>query len=381
MPPKRPASTNKKAKPKSKKPKTTTVGKAKDPNALHEAIKNNQVTIVKKLLEEGTNVDPKDEDGDTPLFKAVKDAKHLDIIKELLKYGADPMAKEPEAGGYAIHLACGYLGQKAARIEVVEELLKHGADVNAKAYHGQQPLDLISCWVQVTDDTDEDLIAESVKFTKFLLENGANVNANTKMKPTTALYWAVQRGNLPVVQELLKNGADPNISDLHGYTSLHRVCRKIDVAFPGIKEGPNNSKTPEMLAVLIDHGANVNAQDHKGKTPMHHFINDTKLLEKYLEKGGKNIDFKIKDKIGLTALDSTMEKGKIVFPDAAKMIARNMAKGALKRAQTKSKSRKELEHQIFDQIENFEREKQRGNDDPMAFLKLLLHPSSPLFGL
>ena len=139
---------------------------------------------------------------------------------------------------------------------------------------------------------------------------------------------------------------------------------------PGIKEGPNSSGITDILATLIDHGADVNAQDGKGKSPMHHFISDESLLKKYLEKGGKNIDFNIKDKIGLTALDSTMEKGKILLPEAAKMIANKMAKGALKRAQIKSESRKDLEHQIFDQIENLKRAQEKGNFDPLMLLQL-----------
>ena len=71
-----------------------------------------------------------------------------------------------------------------------------------------------------------------------------------------------------------------------------------------------------------------------------------------------------------------MEKGKSLFPEAAKMIAKNMSKGALKRAQTKSKSRKELEHQIFDQFENLERARKKGNMNPLMLLQLLIHPSA-----
>ena len=58
---------------------------------LHEAVKKDQVTLVTKLLEQGANADLKDDEGYTPLFKAVQEGKDVLIIKDLLKYGASPI--------------------------------------------------------------------------------------------------------------------------------------------------------------------------------------------------------------------------------------------------------------------------------------------------
>ena len=348
MPPKRTAAVSKKADPNSKKPKTNEKQKSKE---LHQAVKDDDVPTLKKLLDEGTFVDIRDEKGETPLYYAVSNRQSVDLVKELLKYGANPMAEIRWVDMTILHIAAGKLFVNEKRFpcaEVVEELLKHGADVNATTYHGSTPLST-ACGVRIYDDVSEENVAEMREIVKILIKNGATVS-------TRELFSAVQFGNHLVVQELLKNGAKPNLTDENDYTPLHRVARKLDVAFPKIKDGPNNSNIPEMITALIEHGADVNAQDCNGKTPMHHFVSDEKLLSKYIEKGGDKINYNIKDNIGLTALDSTMEKGKIMFPEAAKMIAKNMSKGALKRAQTKSKTRREdLQHEPLDPLDRLKK--------------------------
>jgi uncharacterized protein len=60
---------------------------------LHCAVQKSFVQIVDLLLEHGAKVDVVDNDGNTPLVEAVmsnKDLRNADIIKSLLKYGADP---------------------------------------------------------------------------------------------------------------------------------------------------------------------------------------------------------------------------------------------------------------------------------------------------
>ncbi|GEM_PF-2156896 len=70
------------------------------------------------------------------------------------------------------------------------------------------------------------------------------------MKP---LLVAAEKGDLATIKELIRSGADLNISDQHGETAVIRAARLEDTA---------------ALSVLIAAGANVNARDSHGRTAL-----------------------------------------------------------------------------------------------------------------
>ena len=76
----------------------------------------------------------------------------------------------------------------------------------------------------------------------------------------TALHWAAGRcyraeGYLDVVAWLLGHGADPNASDSQGNTPLHRAMELRDRA------------DPEVVQVLLDRGGDLSVRNHRGDTP------------------------------------------------------------------------------------------------------------------
>lgn len=62
-------------------------------NLLHAAIVNERVKLVSKLINNGCDVDAKDDNIYSPLHLAVK-TRNVEIIKLLFDAGADPFAKE-----------------------------------------------------------------------------------------------------------------------------------------------------------------------------------------------------------------------------------------------------------------------------------------------
>lgn len=58
---------------------------------------------------------------------------------------------------------------------------------------------------------------------RFLLDNGADVDAIGGELKATSLQWAARNGHLYVVQLLLSRGADPNLVDGQGFNTLHLV--------------------------------------------------------------------------------------------------------------------------------------------------------------
>ncbi len=90
---------------------------------------------------------------------------------------------------------------------------------------------------------------------------------------------------LNIVRHLIAHGADVNAQDINGDTPLHyypnntRACRLLIESGADIDIQNNNERTPlhravemrsiDTIRLLIEHGADVHAQDINGDTPLH----------------------------------------------------------------------------------------------------------------
>jgi len=92
---------------------------------LREAAGAGDGRRVKELLEQGAQVDAKDDDGQTPLHLASENG-HIESMRELLMKNADVHSKTKK-GSTPLHYA-----SLAGQIDSVRELLMKKADVNNK---------------------------------------------------------------------------------------------------------------------------------------------------------------------------------------------------------------------------------------------------------
>jgi uncharacterized protein len=95
-----------------------------------------------------------------------------------------------------------------------------------------------------------------------LLKNGAN--PNERQMGITALMTACNRGHVDVVRILLEKGADVNAKDWEGWTALM-------AAAAGAAHDDNRNKEEECLEIvrlLIAHGADVNQKGRRFQTAL-----------------------------------------------------------------------------------------------------------------
>jgi len=97
-------------------------------------------------------------------------------------------------------------------------------------------------------DTMRELIANEV---------GRSININEKdSSGITVLHWAVRRWYFDLAILALQKGADPNIGDIEGNNALHSASHLGD-------------SFARMIALLLQHGANVNSRNIRDYTPLH----------------------------------------------------------------------------------------------------------------
>ena len=281
------------------------------------AVRNKGIDVVEMLLAAGVDVNETGADGTHSLPLAIISG-HDQFAMFLLREGADP---DGSLGGVsALHAAVGNVGawlgdwnrrhgrsrggrlSPRRRLQLVQALLKHGADPNARiassamvmsyiGYPKKGAFETFACgtgnlrgatplWVAAfgaNGDTSRALGMKSfgtnqhessAEIIQLLLKAGADLNLTTD-DGTTPLMMAAGLGratHIPTapgraerapsaeeaVKVLLAAGADVNAANEADFTALHGA------AYRGLNE---------VVQILVDHDADINARDFRGRTP------------------------------------------------------------------------------------------------------------------
>ena len=279
---------------------------------LCDAIETKSLDVVKFLVSQGADVKI-DHDGSTPLHYAVRTTS-LDMTQFFVSQGAEVNAVD-YYGRTPLYESIFHLNSGDYSVELVEYLLSQGADVHIQDHHGRTALDcakesldestnseaserlrnIIDVLKKASgvdessseteaatesvplsdDDTSmtelvlpplnesdmssllfyllRDAISiENIELTKFVLEQGADVNG-ASTSGGTPLHWAIWESSLDMVKFIVSQGADIHAIGNYGRTPLHLAVWKGSI---------------EMAEFLISQGADVNAMEGKGKTPL-----------------------------------------------------------------------------------------------------------------
>ena len=233
--------------------------------------------VAQLLIDLRANVNADGWMGATPLHDAAQHGR-ADVVALLIRKGADVYARRTERRDTPLH--------SAATEAVARLLVEHGADVEARDWSGRTPLH----WAAQFGHAE---------VARFLIGVGAAVDARAEPTPPkrprrprapfaerlllavvgaveavfeperakavarpdphrftgdTPLHWAAQEGKVDAAAVLLEHGADVNARDRDGSTPLHKA------AFRG---------HGDLIGLLVRAGADPSTRDRSGRTPLH----------------------------------------------------------------------------------------------------------------
>ena len=201
-----------------------------------------------------------------PLYLAAE-AGNVRLVRKLVQEGMDVNMTTKTTGGSALFVAA-----LKGNLPIVQCLLQHGADKNKADSKGQTPLSAAA---------DKGHLA----VVQYLLEQGADVeNVDLANGP---LFAAARSGRLDLLQCLLKHGADKDKANNNGCTPLIVAAAKghLAVVQSLLEHGADKDKVDKnglsplwmaaggdhlrVVQCLLEHGADNEKANKDGATPVH----------------------------------------------------------------------------------------------------------------
>jgi ankyrin repeat protein len=254
---------------------------------LMYAARQGSLETARTLVDAKADLNLTDPDGSTALLLAIINS-HYDTAAVLTEKGADPNIADA-SGMAALYAAVDMntLGEvyghparpatsKMTALDLMKVLLAHGANPNAR------------------------------------LKTPTTQRAHTPGEPTlhegsTPLMRAAKNGDAPALRLLLEHNADPNASAKNGTTALMFAA---GLGF-GTGTFANDYATEgdllESVKVLVAAGAEVNAANEAGETPLHFGAHASDDIVKFLAAHGAKLD--VKDKQGRTPVEMALGVG------------------------------------------------------------------------
>jgi ankyrin repeat protein len=248
--------------------------------ALHWATLQSLEELMDLLIEKGCNVNAQSQHGMTALHVAAEKGYKVGVEK-LIEADADVNArmKKPKvAPATPLHFAIASKGEDGKSI--LELLTENGADVDLRDNAGVAPIhaaveggqqDLIEFLVELADLSATNSHDQTVMMVATLKGNHELVNtlvskdASTDSqddKGLTAIHHALNSENYEIVASLVDAGADPNLKNNAGFTPLLQI----------VVEGPKIDEREETLEKLIGADAEADTEDNQGISLLIHAI-------------------------------------------------------------------------------------------------------------
>lgn len=246
--------------------------------ALLFAIRDGNAPMMRLLLDHGAKIEESSGNHTTPLLIALLNGQ-VAMATELFNRGADPNAIDDyhRAALFAAidlrnfnHEKYGDLPTDGIDpLDLIRALLDKGANPNQQTdtvpVHGLMQFD--ASWVNFDGQTPfiRAALSGDIEVMRLLLEHGADPNAATKQGSTALMaasgvnwipgqtYTRSEQDYVEAVQLCLNHGAPVNAANSLGLTAMH---------------GAANRGWISIMQILADHGAQIDAKDKEGRTPL-----------------------------------------------------------------------------------------------------------------
>jgi ankyrin repeat protein len=292
------------------------VSSAKGLTPLLYAARNGDVEMARVLIDAGARVNDPGSDGVHALPLSIVSG-HSEFALYLLEQGADANARM--GGVRAIHAAAGNVGlwledwyraqgttspfgsggfganiPAGRRVALIEALVGHGADVNARietsamfmgyiGYPTKGAFEPFSC------GTGDVRGATPLWVASYAANSGGGFFADAG--PAAGIATRGESAT-DVLRALLAAGADPHVTTVDGTTSLMVAAGLGRATFqPGLQRGRRSPSAEEAVKVLLDAGADINAVNEADFAAVHGaaFRGLNEVIQILVERGA-NID-------------------------------------------------------------------------------------------
>lgn len=210
-------------------------------NAFFAACRAGDVAALRELLFREPGLVRERQSGATGLHAAVR---HPEAVRLLLEHGSDPNSRDDGDNALPLHFAAG-----DGPLDSVRALLDGGSDVQGVG--DLHRMDVIG-WATLTAEARRDVV-------DLLVERGARHH----------VFSAIALGDLELLRRVIANDAQAITRRLSEFeqeqTALHYVVAPADGLVGGLFRTGEHYRT---LDLLIELGADLEAQDAKGRTPL-----------------------------------------------------------------------------------------------------------------
>ena len=205
---------------------------------LHIASKPGNEKMVQLLIYEGAEINASDEDGETPLHRALEFNNNYNVAKKLIEYGADLASKTSE-GDTPLHNTFS---------DTIAEIVSKDFHIEATSSNSQGTS--TSHFFAQSSRTTLDVFRKGRQFDLANLWSRDNLGR-------TCLHFAVSAGNLSILPYLLEQASSTEVQgkDFKGRRPLHYAAQ--------------SSRAVHVITMLIDRGCDLYAVDDMGQTAMH----------------------------------------------------------------------------------------------------------------